>query len=88
MTFGIFIILALGLLVGIINILPVAGPLSTGISSGIILIIGMMKAWNFLLPISELLICVGIVLVYEVTVWGIHVLWRIYHAVRGNTNGN
>jgi len=88
MTFAIWFVLILGLLVGVLNILPTAGLLPLAISSGITTVVGLMKAWNFLLPITELLVCAGIVTVYYLTIWGVHALIKIYHAIRGSNQGN
>jgi len=79
MTFAIYIILFIGLFLGVLNILPVAGVLNPAFASSVIVIIGYMKAWNFLLPISDLFICVGIVISFELVVWAWHALKWILH---------
>ena len=88
MTFAIFFILFLGLFIVVLNILPVAGALSPAIASSISLIIGYMKAWNFLLPIDTLFICVGTVLTFHIAVWGWQALKWVVSVLRGNQSGS
>lgn len=83
MTFAIYIFLSLGLLTAILNVLPVAGPSLAAFFESMVLVFGYMKAWNFLLPISEMFICLGVVIAYEVGVWGVHALLAAYKWVRG-----
>jgi len=88
MTFAIFIVLALGLFVGLLNFLPVAQSLPSEFASSIIYVIGTMKAWDFLLPITELFVCVGIVVTYEVAIWTyLHVAIPVVKFVRGSHAG-
>jgi len=87
MTFAIFIVLALGLFIGVLNILPVASAYAFSFTPSIIVIIGYMRAWNFLFPISELLGLVGAFITFEIAVWVWHVLWKITKFIRGHTDG-
>jgi len=87
MTFAIFIILFLLFLIAVLNFLPVAGVLTPGFSSSLGIIVGYMKSWNFLLPINELLICVAIIVAYELIVWLWRVLKYVLHLIRGGTSG-
>jgi len=85
MTFAIFFVLSLGLFVGILNILPTAAPLAPTFVEAFSTIIAYMKYWNYLFPISELFISLGIVIGYEVSVWFVHALFSVYHKIRGTT---
>lgn len=87
MTFAIWIGAIMALLVAILNALPTAGVLSSDISTSIQLIIGQMKAWNFFFPISEIFQSVIITTVYFVTIWAIHAINKIFHAIRGTNSG-
>lgn len=87
MTFAIFIGLFLVLFVAFLNWLPVAGGLDSGISAAIFTIIGSMKAWNFIFPISELFTCVLIILAYEVLYWGYKAVLGAVHLIRGTNSG-
>jgi len=79
MTFAIYIVLVLGLFTAILNILPVAAPLSPTFAASLTTIIGYMKAWNFMFPINELLFCVGIVTAAEIGIYS----WKILKRVLG-----
>jgi len=77
----IFILLVLGLFILGLNLLPVAGLLSPNVASGLTFIVGQMKAWNFIFPISEMLILVGVIAGLELGIlafkffrWGVHYL--------------
>jgi len=87
MTFAIFIVLFLGLFIGVLNVLPTAAILSTTITSSIGVIIGYMKAWDFLFPITELFIAVGVIFTFELTVWFWHVMVKVLHFIRGGNAG-
>jgi len=68
MIFAAFIILVLGMFIAGLNILPVADPFNTGIVTSINLIVGYMKAWNFIFPISEIFIVAGLSTTYYVII--------------------
>lgn len=87
MTFAIYIVLFLGFLVAGLNLLPTAGLLTSGIGDAFNLIIGYMKAWNFILPISELLACVLIAIGFELFVWGWVAFKWVVHVLRGTSSG-
>jgi len=87
MTFAIFIVLVLGLFIAVLNALPVATAFSPAFSSSVLIIIGYMKAWNFLLPITELFVCVGIVLAFELAIWFWHAIKWTIHFIRGTNTG-
>jgi len=88
MTFALFISLFLALFVAVLNFLPLAGPLNPAIVSSIYFVIGTMKAWNFMFPITELFICVGIVMSYELLYWSWKVVIGVVHLIRGTNQGN
>jgi len=87
MTTAIFLILFFAFLVAVLNWLPDAGSLSDNFINSYSSIIGTMKAWNFILPINELLICVGFVIAYEILMWSwFKVLGPITRIIRGGTH--
>jgi len=87
MTFAVFIVLILGFLIAILNFLPDAGNLPIGISNAIYGKVGTLKAWNWLLPVNELLTAVKVVISYEVIVWAWHTLVKIAKYLRGHSDG-
>lgn len=87
MTFAFFIILILGLFVAGLNALPVAVPISAGFLSSITMMAGYLKAWDWLLPVTELIISLKIVLGYELTVWLMIATWRVIKFIRGHSDG-
>jgi len=87
MTFAIFIGLVLALFIAFLNVLPVATTLNPVFISSIVTMVGYLKAWNFFLPITELLYCVGIVAVYEFTWWTIRNLTKFIKFIRGHSDG-
>lgn len=88
MTFALFISLFLALFIAVLNFLPTAAPLSPAVSSGFVLVIGFMKEWNWLFPITELFICVGVVLSYEILFWSWRALLGTAHLIRGTQSGS
>jgi len=88
MTFAIYIVLFLSFFIAVLNFLPLAGTLPVAISSSITLVVGYMKAWNFLLPISDIFICVGILTTYYLLVWFWHALKYVVSIIRGNQSGS
>jgi len=87
MTFAIFIVLILGVFIALLNILPTVASLGFPVGSAIITIIGYMRAWDFLLPIHEILVLVLIVISFEISIWTWHVLWRVVKFLRGHSDG-
>lgn len=88
MTFAIFFVLILALFIAVLNVLPVASALPLAFSSALVSIIGFMKAWNFFFPITEIFICVGIVLTFDLIVWGFHWVWKVMKFLRGHSDGS
>jgi len=87
MTTAIFLVLFMALLVGALNWLPIATPTDSLLLSGWTYLIGNMKAWNWLLPITEVFYAVGIVIAYEILVWSwFHVIVPVVRTIRGGTN--
>jgi len=87
MTFAIFIVLVFGVFIALLNILPPITAFSFDAGTAITYIIGTMKAWDFLFPISELLVLVGVVIAFEVAIWTWHVSWRVVKFLRGHNAG-
>jgi len=87
MTFAIFIVLALGLFIAVLNILPVASTLGFSFEPAVETIISYMNAWDFMFPVHELLTLVGIYIIFEIAIWFWHTLWKITKFVRGHTDG-
>jgi len=85
MTTAIFLILFFALFVAVLNFLPVASATTPAFITSIGTLVGYMKAWDFLFPISELFICVGIVVGFEVIVWSWNALTWVLKKVRGAT---
>lgn len=71
MTTIIYTILIIGLLIAGLNIIPDTSsyPLPTEITTAIFYFVGLLKSWNWLLPITTLLQCLGIILGYELLIW-------------------
>lgn len=88
MSFAIYIVLILGFFIGILNVLPSAGALSSSFSDSFIILVGYLKAWNFIFPVSELFALLGLVIIYESLVWVMHVLFRVVKFLRGNSDGS
>lgn len=86
MTFAIFIIVFLALFLAVLNVLPVASPLPTAFVTSVDSIVGYMMSWNFLIPIQELLFCVGIIIGVEVSIWFWKAFKWLLHIIRGNSN--
>jgi len=86
MTTAIFLLAFFALFVAILNFLPVMGAVTPQFITAIATMVGYMKAWNDLFPITELFICVAIVVVYEISVWVFHVLWGTAKLTRGGTS--
>jgi len=87
MTFAIFIVLILGVFIAVLNILPSISSFSFDAGTALSIILGYMRAWNFLFPIGELLLLILAVISFEVSIWIWHVLWRIVKFLRGHSDG-
>lgn len=86
MSTTIFLLLFFAFLIAVLNFLPVASPLSASFTSSLTLVIGYMKAWDFLFPITELMICVGLVMAYELAFWGWKGIVQVTRLIRGTTH--
>jgi len=87
MTTLIFLTLFFIFLIAVIGYFPDADPANSVLVSCLSYLIGNMKAWNWLLPINELLVCVGIIVAYEIIIWTwFHVLAPITKIIRGTTH--
>lgn len=87
MTFAIFIVLALGLFIALLNVLPAATALPFGFTPAITAIVGYLNAWDYLFPIHELLTLVAIFIGFEIAIWVWHVSWRVVKFIRGHSDG-
>lgn len=87
MTFAIFIVLILGVFIAILNILPSIASFSFDAGAALSVVIGYMRAWNFLFPIGEMLLLLTAVISFEVSVWIWHVLWKVVKFLRGHSDG-
>jgi len=87
MTFAIFIVLILGLFIALLNILPLASAYAFSFAPSVAIIVGYMKAWDFMFPIHELLTLVIAFFVFEIAVWTWHVLWKVVKFIRGHSEG-
>jgi len=87
MTTAIFLLLFFGFFIAVLNALPAADVANSELLNSIYYFVGIMKAWNWLFPISELFICVGIVIAYEILIWTwFHVLVPVTKLIRGTTH--
>jgi len=87
MIFGVFIILALGLFIAVLNILPLANTYAFSFAPAISVIAGYMKSWDFMFPIHELLTLVIAYFTFEIAIWVWHVLWKVVKLIRGHSDG-
>jgi len=88
MTFAIFIVLVLGVFIALLNILPPITAFSFDAGSAISMIIGYMRAWDFLLPIHETLLLMISMISFEVSIWVWHVSWKVVKMLRGHSDGS
>jgi len=86
MTTIIFVILMISFFIAILNWLPAIGASNSFFAISIATMVGYMKSWDFLFPITELFICVAIVVAYEIVVWSWVVLNFVYVRIRGTTH--
>jgi len=87
MTTAIFLSLFFAFFVAVLNWLPDADATNSIFLTSFDFIVGAMKSWNWLFPINELFVAVGIVIAYEVIVWSwFHVLVPVMRIVRGSTH--
>jgi len=86
MTFAIFIVLILGLFIAFLNVLPVAGALSFSFTPAILSIVSFMKAWDFLFPIHELFVFLGIYIGLEITLWTLKQARSVIKFIRGHSD--
>jgi len=88
MTFAIFIVLALGLFIAFLNILPTATALGFSFQPAIVTIVGYMKAWDFMFPIHELFILLGAFVTFEIALWSWQAGWKVVKFIRGHSDGS
>jgi len=87
MTFAIFIILVLGVFIGLLNVLPPvsAFPIDGGNALGSI--VAFMKTWDFLLPVTEIMVLGGIVVAVELSIWVWRISMKVIRFIRGHSDG-
>jgi len=86
MAFAIYIVLFLGLFIGVLNILPNAAPLSPAFADAFTNLVAFVKSWDFLFAISDLLICFGLFISLEVGIFVWNIFKRVF-AVVGSVRG-
>jgi len=87
MTTAIFLILFFAFFVAVLNWLPLADSADSFFLTSFTYFFGIMKSWNWLFPITELFYCVGILIAYEILVWGwFKVLAPVTRIIRGGTH--
>jgi len=82
MTQTIYTLAIISLLLVGLNLLPNISQFPA-ISTGVNLVAGYMKAWNFLFPIDILFVIVGIVTTVEIGIWLFKATRWIIHFLRG-----
>lgn len=85
-TFGLWFLAVLTAFVVFLNLLPVASTLPFAFSSSVATIVSFMKTWNFILPITEILLMVSVITTIHLAVWAFRVGWKIIHWLRGSTS--
>lgn len=83
MTIIIYILAILSLFLLGLNLLPSVGSYPA-IESGVLVITGYMKSWNFLFPIDILFIVVGIITTVEISIWFFKTTRWVLHFLRGH----
>lgn len=83
MTFALFIIAFVVFFFGALNLLPPIEPLPVEFINGFQSIVGAMKAWDSIFPITELLALVIFVVTFDLALWLFKWVIRIIHIVRG-----
>lgn len=87
MTFAIFFILILGVLLAFLNIIPTADSLGFSFQPAVETIVGYMKAWDWIFPIHELFVFLTIYVGLEITLWTLRTLRDIIKFLRGHSDG-
>jgi len=83
MTFAIFIVLFVIFFFAGINLLPAMPSNVSAFQESITNIIGILKAWNFILPVSDLFVCVAIITVASIALWTLKLTKWLIGVVRG-----
>jgi len=86
MTTAIFLILFFAFFIAGLNFLPVADTTPPVLITSIGTLVGYMKAWNFLFPISELFWAVSIFIGFELTMFIWYALNWVFRKIRGATH--
>jgi len=86
MTLLLFLIAFVSFFFLALNFLPTANPLPPAFSDGFSSIIGFMKAWDFLFPITEMLILFSFIVSVEFSLWFFRWIWRLIVLIRGSNS--
>lgn len=84
MTFILFLLAFGAFMLVVLNLLPVSTPLPQPFVDSFNTIVGSMKAWDFIFPITELLTLVVLVTAFHVVVLLFKLFRWIIHVVRGS----
>jgi len=83
MTFALFLVAFITLFFILLNVLPVAGPLSADFVTSFELIISHMKAWDTVFPITELLTASSFLATFYIAKYLFKVIKWVIGVVRG-----
>jgi len=87
MTFAIYIVLCLSVFIGLLNILPDVSALPLNVGPAFSLLISFARAWDYILPIHELMAAMALVITFEVGAWFWVVGWKVIKFLRGHSVG-
>jgi len=86
MTLLLFLIAFTAFILIALNLLPIAGPMPTGLSSSITSLYHLLWGWNLIFPVPTLLLVLAIGLAYHYHVYLYHLIARIFGWIRGGTS--
>lgn len=88
MTFGIYIVLVIGLLLGVLNFLPTAAALDPQVLTAILTFSAKLKSMQFIgLPVDHTLLAVKYTIYYELIIWTWIGVVKLVKFFRGNHSG-
>lgn len=87
MTFAIYIILVLGVFIGLLNILPTATSLGINFQPAISTLAGYMMSFDFIFPIHELFLFLKLFIYLEIAIWTWKISIGIIKFLRGHSAG-
>jgi len=86
MTLLVFLLAFITFLLAALNLLPLASDLPSGITTGFILVVGYIKAWDSIFAFTELFQAVAFVAAVYTIIFIWHVVIKIIGWVRGGTS--